>query len=57
MSSARRAAGSKSISPGSACCDLARQHLKKARLAAAAQESSLMLSDIESIKASLPATS
>jgi hypothetical protein len=37
--------------------DLARQHLEKARLAAAAQESSLMLGEIESIEASLPATS
>jgi hypothetical protein len=31
--------------------------LKKARLAAVAQESSLMLEEIESIEASLPATS
>jgi hypothetical protein len=37
--------------------DLARQHLKRARLAAAAQESSHMLGEIESIEASLPATS
>jgi len=37
--------------------DLARQHLQTARRAAAAQESSHMLGEIESIEASLPATS